>query len=346
MRDWRSGIAFVTRELLLGATLAGIAHAGALAKVPDLLRRFGRAPPFERVTEARFANQTDGRFAALKWWAENQTSEEQARWNQREGTGPDGQARWTAVGPCGFLDSRGVVRAMVVIAEKSSDPQVAAQSWREVERAYSSAVSLQQKNLVSARKRKSRLKTSLAIELARRAARDQAWRIAQFDRKHDAAVQEAIMWRLAGRQCHVDQNNLQWLKMVVAQGRWPLLSRDGDEAAENAWLLAQHADSDPQFQESVLALMKPLVYAGEAKANLYALLFDRIALARGRSQRYATQFTRSETGCLMAVQTEEPEKVDERRASVGLPPISTYAKRISDSYHAPLCDRLFETGNR
>jgi hypothetical protein len=235
---------------------------------------------------------------------------------------------------------------MVVVAEKSADPKVATQSWREVERAYSAAVSLEQKNLEFARRRRSGQKTSLAIKLAMRAARDQAWRAVQFDREHDAAVQDAIMWRLAGRQCHVDQNNLEWLKTIVARGRWPLLSRDGDEAVENAWLLAQHADSDPQFQESVLALMKPLVHAGEVKASLYAYLFDRVAVARGRSQRYATQFTRSERGCLMAVQTEEPEKVDERRASVGLPPISAYAKQITDSHHAPLCDGLFETGNR
>ncbi|KAK0351541.1 hypothetical protein LTR94_024562, partial [Friedmanniomyces endolithicus] len=60
---------------------------------------------------------------------------------------------------------------------------------------------------------------------------------------------------------------------------------DQARASNAAWLMAQHADRDPQFQ----AMMEPLVKSGEVSLANYAYLFDRIAVGADRPQRYGTQ---------------------------------------------------------
>ena len=55
-----------------------------------------------------------------------------------------------------------------------------------------------------------------------------------------------------------------------------------------------------------------------------ALLEDRVRLRDGKPQLYGSQVTRNPAGQWEARDLENPEKVDERRASVGLPPLAEY----------------------
>ena len=75
----------------------------------------------------------------------------------------------------------------------------------------------------------------LRAELLRRFERDQTARQAS-----DTAGFEAVT--------RVDGENLPWLKRVIAETGWPGQSEVGVDGAHAAWLLAQHADADPQFQ--------------------------------------------------------------------------------------------------
>ncbi len=143
------------------------------------------------------------------------------------------------------------------------------------------------------------------------------------------------------RECHIDNDNTAWLKTIVAQGQWPLISRDGKDAAHEAWLLVQHADDDTDFQETVLKLLEPLILTHDASGKDYAYLFDRVALARNRPQRYATQFAQGKDGCLLASKTEDPDKIEERRAAVGMPPLADYVKVLTENYRHPACKDLF-----
>lgn len=110
--------------------------------------------------------------------------------------------------------------------------------------------------------------------------------------------------------------------LVEAHG-WPGSSLVGEDGASAAWLLVQHADEDPDFQERALELMRAAADAGEADQSELAFLVDRVCVARGRPQVYGTQF-RPDGG---PQPVEDPERLDERRAAVGLEPFAAYEAR-------------------
>jgi hypothetical protein len=82
----------------------------------------------------------------------------------------------------------------------------------------------------------------------------------------------------------------------------------------------QHADNDREFQKSALAMMEPLLKAGEASATNAAYLYDRTHIP----QRYGTQGHCIAKGVWAPQDIEDPEHVDQRRAAVGLPPMTEY----------------------
>ncbi len=150
---------------------------------------------------------------------------------------------------------------------------------------------------------------ALHTELLRRAAIDQVARKAlDMDGMREA-----------------DAENLPWLKAVVAARGWPGVSLVGTDGAHAAWLLAQHADSDPAFQRHCLDLMTAAVEVGEATTRELAYLTDRVLLAEGKQQVYGTQVTREE-GRFVPLSLSDPDGLDARRAAAGLEPFAEYAR--------------------
>jgi hypothetical protein len=76
----------------------------------------------------------------------------------------------------------------------------------------------------------------------------------------------------------VDAANTARMKRIVAERGWPGRSLVGDDGAQAAWLLVQHADHDPAFQRACLELLGQAVQAGEADARQHAYLTDRCVL--------------------------------------------------------------------
>ncbi|MGB3627402.1 MAG: DUF6624 domain-containing protein, partial [Henriciella sp.] len=89
----------------------------------------------------------------------------------------------------------------------------------------------------------------------------------------------------------VDLANTTWLKReFAANGNdWWTISQVGEQPAYYLWLLAQHADRDPDFQKQALASMETLLADGEVDRTNFAYLFDRVATPAGEPQRYGTQ---------------------------------------------------------
>ncbi|HEX4954216.1 MAG TPA: DUF6624 domain-containing protein [Thermoanaerobaculia bacterium] len=117
-------------------------------------------------------------------------------------------------------------------------------------------------------------------------------------------------------------NAAQLREIVTAHG-WPGRSLVGEEAAEAAWLIVQHAIGEPVFQREMLAVLQVEAQKGEVPAWQVAKLEDRVRSFEGRPQRYGTQFDWDEAGQMSPwPEIEEPEAVDERRAAVGLPPLA------------------------
>jgi hypothetical protein len=130
-----------------------------------------------------------------------------------------------------------------------------------------------------------------------------------------------------------DDENLPWLRQVIADVGWPGKSLVGEDGAHAAWLLAQHADSDPAFQRQCLDLLTAAVEHGEATIVQQAYLTDRVLLKEGQPQEYGTQAI-GRDGRFVPRKLRDPDHVDERRASVGLPPLAGYLARMAEN-HAP-----------
>lgn len=118
------------------------------------------------------------------------------------------------------------------------------------------------------------------------------------------------------RQIH-EQNALALREMIQEIG-YPSVAKVGTAANEAAWLVAQHAISEPVFMEAYL----DLVLKVEKISVSAAYLSDRIAVFRGRGQHYGTQYVWREDGLLHPAELADPAGVDERRSALGLPSVA------------------------
>jgi len=136
------------------------------------------------------------------------------------------------------------------------------------------------------------------------------------------------------RQAGLDAANLARLKEIVDRHGWPSHSRVGVDGAEAAWIVVQHADSDPAFQARALALIGDLVGRGEASPSVYAYLYDHLHYP----QRYGTQGDCTPQGGWRPRAIEDPQAVDRVRAAVGLDPLADYAARVASVLCTPATD--------
>jgi len=157
----------------------------------------------------------------------------------------------------------------------------------------------------------------LAAELHRRAEQDQA------------ARRLAVKTRDGREMCRIDADNTAWLEQVIAERGWPGVALVGEQGADEAWLLAQHADLAPAFQRRALELLKVAVAAGDAPPRHLAYLTDRVLVAAGEPQEYGTQYTDDGDGSNLRLQpVADPDRLDERRSAMGLEPAAEYDQRM------------------
>lgn len=129
-----------------------------------------------------------------------------------------------------------------------------------------------------------------------------------------------------------DARNLRRLKEIVEKYGWPTYAMVGEDGGKAAWLLAQHADRDTDFQRKVLELMEPLVDSGQASLKDYAYLYDRTHYP----QRFGTQ------GTCISREEWRPFEIDdlaglaERRQKAGMPTIAEYAGMFKET-----CARMY-----
>lgn len=160
---------------------------------------------------------------------------------------------------------------------------------------------------------------ALAAELERMAAADHA--AAVHANSEDPA--EQLAWRrLTAR--HGDR-----LKEIMDELGWPTADLVGEDAARAAWLIAQHADRQLDVQRQALRLLEEAVAAGRAGRRELAFLLDRTLVNEGRPQRYGTQIASVRDGSPVPWPCDEPERMDERRAEVGIAPFDEYVATFS-----------------
>jgi hypothetical protein len=135
-------------------------------------------------------------------------------------------------------------------------------------------------------------------------------------------AEQAVWRRITAR--HGDR-----LAEMMAEHGWPTEQRVGADAARAAWLVAQHADRQLDVQRRAVALMTEAVASGAASARDLAFLQDRLAVNEGREQRYGTQIGAVADGRPVPWPCEDPERLDERRAEVGIEPFDEYTARFA-----------------
>lgn len=150
-----------------------------------------------------------------------------------------------------------------------------------------------------------------------------------------AAADLALRERLAQRgelfggyhpeMARLHEGHARRLRRHLARFGWP----HGDAAAEAAWLVVQHAIGEPEFQRGMLATLREEAAAGRVAPARVAALEDRIAAFEGRAQRFGTQLDWDDGGELSPwPPIEAPERVDERRAEVGLGPLAEHVSAL------------------
>ena len=124
------------------------------------------------------------------------------------------------------------------------------------------------------------------------------------------------------RMAEVHHRNNARLRAIIAEHGWPGRSLVGEDGAEAAWFIAQHAVLDVDLQRQALALLEAAVAAGEAQPMHMAMLTDRVRMAQGKPQVYGCVHVDDGQGRLVPYPIEDPAGVEARRAAVGLPPLS------------------------
>jgi hypothetical protein len=166
---------------------------------------------------------------------------------------------------------------------------------------------------------------ALRRELARRAATDQKARERAMEAggTFDKANIKAML--------AVDANNLAWLKPIIQARGFPTKAEVGKKGVNDAWLLVQHADTDPSFQAHVLKQLKARVGKGGISKSKYALLTDRVRLAQGKKQMYGSQISMKH-GVYALRPTEDVAGLAKRRAAMDLMPMADYMCVIKATY--------------
>lgn len=121
---------------------------------------------------------------------------------------------------------------------------------------------------------------------------------------------------------------------VLDDRGWPGKSLVGGKANLAVWLVYQHAPLE--IQEQYLPLLNESVAKGESQGSHLAMSEDRILMRKGQAQKYGSQITTDpDTGENTLQELQNPSKVNEYRASVGLGPLQEYAKRFGIEWQPP-----------
>ena len=154
----------------------------------------------------------------------------------------------------------------------------------------------------------------------------------------------------APRMEEVHRRNAARLEEIVARHGWPGRALVGDVASRAAWLVLQHAIGSPSLQRRGLQWLRSAAERGDVPEIEVAMLEDRIRVHEGTPQRFGTQLDLDRSGRLVPYPIEDEAGIDERRARLGLPPMSDLAREneehAAEGGRAPFSPEQWERRER
>lgn len=131
----------------------------------------------------------------------------------------------------------------------------------------------------------------------------------------------------------VFSNHQMLLAGVFKKHGYPGYDLVGKTGSNNFWLMVQHCDKFPAFQQQILKAMKVQVAKGNADSKNFAYLTDRVNLNTGKKQVYATQLMYNTDSCQAIPRPlYDSLKVNVRRKQMGLEPIENYLNMMSEMH--------------
>lgn len=149
---------------------------------------------------------------------------------------------------------------------------------------------------------------AIQAELAERRKRDQAVRLDPEQREKMRAI---------------DAENVVYLKGLLRDVGWIDPVRFGPQTSVAAFLILQHSGDLP-LMIGAMPLIEKDFKSSPDFAQLYTLLYDRLALWLGQKQKYGTQLGQDAEGKPMVLPLQDPDKVDTYLKELGLPPLANY----------------------
>ncbi|VXB53878.1 DUF6624 domain-containing protein [Massilia sp. 9I] len=158
----------------------------------------------------------------------------------------------------------------------------------------------------------------LRAELANRAARDQAARLAMVK----AARKD---WGPKREVAAIDEENVKWLFELVRTKGFPTAAQVGEQGVRDAWLLALHADRAPKFQQQLVPVLDQRRVDGELAGSDMSRFVDRVLVAAGKPQRFGTQGGDNWEGRHYGLASAEIlREVEDNRRQFDLMPLADY----------------------
>jgi hypothetical protein len=169
---------------------------------------------------------------------------------------------------------------------------------------------------------RAKLNEPLRAELLRMVEEDQAARKSGDPSAKDPQYEAKI--------AEVDKRNEKRMREIISQFGWPGRSLVLEDGAGAVSTLMQHM-SHP-FQKECLPLLEASVKNGEANAQAFAYLTDKVLVGDGKKQLYGMVGRYSEDGGIVPLPIEDAANVDKRRKAIGIEPLAEYYKSMNESY--------------
>ncbi len=131
----------------------------------------------------------------------------------------------------------------------------------------------------------------------------------------------------------LDTKHTTRMEEIVTKIGWPKISEVGEDGSQAAWVLVQHADKRPDFQNKCLDLLKEAINSQEANSSNFAYLHDRVQVAYNEKQTYATQTQQNIlTNQLEFCPIKDEHLVNEKRKEMGLIDVVVFAQKTGINY--------------